>query len=56
MIIKNKKTKKDDSIIILSKSTDKYYVKAKLISDEEFEKNLNDLMSSELVYGDDNYY
>jgi len=54
----NKKTTTDDSssVIYIPDPKNKSLIKAKIFNDQAFEEMIESLMSSELVYGDNNYY
>lgn len=53
-----KNTKNDNTKIIYSYSNDKSknLIKASLIDEDEFEDMINKMMSSELLYGELNYF
>jgi hypothetical protein len=55
---KKNKNKTNDTVVIYSPSSNhnNFTVKAKIIYDEHFENMIESLMSTELVYGNDNYY
>jgi len=53
---KNKKNTSNNSIVHKFNFDNKFFVKATIIYDDQFEEMINSLMSSELVYGDNNYY
>jgi|APGre2960657404_1045060.scaffolds.fasta_scaffold209438_2 hypothetical protein len=55
---KKNTNKINDTVIVYSPNPNhnNFTVKAKIIYDEDFEDMIESLMSTELVYGSDNYY
>ena len=55
---KKNKNKINDTVIVYSPNTNhnNFTVKATIIYDEDYEDMIQSLMSTELVYGSDNYY